>query len=181
MTPDLCEVVNRRFPTGSLGILVGQNRGATNAQRLCRACPGYGRRRAGRQSAGSRHLGPRADRQDRSRQQDRHAGFVCPPPCACVPLHIAAARQRGGGGGLDQRGLPRRVAAGAPVRGALLGQHLDAGDRPLQGARRVAAPARARLRGSGRASERSGRRSGGKLRDQAPRGNRARRTAHVAC
>ena len=59
-----------------------------------------------------------------------------------LPLSLSNARKRGSGRGPDQRGVPHGVAASAAVRGALDGHDLAAGHRPLQGDRRVAAPAR---------------------------------------
>src|SRR5262249_56293779 len=76
--PDrLCEIVNRRFPPGGLGILVDPNRGATDAQRLCRARGGN--RRGAALAPRQKQIGRGAPRKDRSPPPARDSSPLPPP------------------------------------------------------------------------------------------------------
>ena len=89
-------------------------------------------------------FGRGSDRKDRRRRPARHAGAVRTAPCTGVPVRAAAGAQRGDGGGLDQRGVPRRLAASRKVRGPLGRLDLDVEYRALQGPVGAAAPAGSR-------------------------------------
>ena len=80
-------------------------------------------------------------------------------PCSCVPVRAASGAQRSDGGRLDQRGVPRHLAASREVRGPLRRLDLDVEHRAVQGPVGATAPA-----GGG-----TGRRDGG-----ADRGSRRR-------
>ena len=80
----------------------------------------------------------RTDQADRERRPTRHANAFLPASRCALPLAPAPRARRGVGRRPPKRRVSGRLAPSRFLRGALLGFDLAAGDRALQGARRVA-------------------------------------------
>ena len=86
-------------------------------------------------------FGRSSDIANRRWRPARHAGAVRAAPCSGVPVRAPAGTQRSDGGRLDQRGVPRRLAASRKVRGPFRRLDMDAEHRAVQSAVGITAPA----------------------------------------
>src|SRR5439155_12108180 len=76
----VCELVNKWFSAGALGVSVDRDRGATDAERFCRDQPAVRRQPVTARKARAFRRG--ADREDRIRQPAGDAGLVYAAPDA---------------------------------------------------------------------------------------------------